>query len=239
MTFPVKHRKPSTPIHQLLDTVLHLLPILAGLVWPQVALSTHPQEALPPQQHLLAFLRLGRLPLALFLPAQEPRASTPEPRVSIPEPRVSSPEPRANSLEPQLPQVDTLQVQVFLDSSPPTLVHQDSFLPCQVNSHQVVHPCHTPFLDSFPPHLELHRGRTQMCLTHKVLLDLACTVRGALVPFPQMEDQDMVEECFPQYPKAPGVHLEGTFLPSLSLAHQEATDLGPWDHTVDPLLQVE
>ncbi len=98
MMFLMKHRKLNTPIHQLLEIGLRPPIILAGLVRPLVALISHPQEALPNQQHL-GFLRLGRLPQVPFNPAQEPRASFPD------------------SL---LPQVDTLQDQAYLDSSPPT-----------------------------------------------------------------------------------------------------------------------
>lgn len=226
MMFLVQHLKQATPIHQLLGTGLRRPPIPAGLVQPLVALSSHPQEALPTRQPLLASPRLGQLPLAPSHLAQEPRDST---------------------LELQLPQLDTLQVRVYLDSSPPTLGLLDSFPPtlelqvsflqCQVSSHQVGRPCHTPFLDSFPPHLERHRVRTRMCLTRQVLLGLACTVQGLLVVSPQMEAQDMQEECFPQYPQGPGVQPQGASHPSP--AHQEATVLGPWDHTVDPQLRVE
>uniref|UniRef100_A0A8C1PT67 Galectin n=1 Tax=Cyprinus carpio TaxID=7962 RepID=A0A8C1PT67_CYPCA len=215
MMFLVKHRKLNTPIHQLLEMGLHPPLILAGLVQPLVALISHPQEALPNQQHL-ASLRLGPLPQVPFHLAQEPRASFPE---------------------PLLPQVDTLQDRAYLDSSPPTLELQDSSLQCQVSSHQVGHPCHTPFLDSSPPHLGLHRAHIQACLTRQVHLDLACTAQEDLVPFHQMEAPDMEEECFPQYHQDPGVHPEGASL--LNLAHREASVQGPWDHTEGLQLQVE
>ncbi|XP_042625246.1 uncharacterized protein LOC109078072 isoform X3 [Cyprinus carpio] len=215
MMFLVQHRKLSTAVHQLLEMGLHHPLILAGLVRPLVALISHPQEALPNQQHL-ASLRLGRLPQVPFQQAQELQASF---------------------LEPLLPQVDTLQDRVYLDSSPPTLELPDSSPRCQVSSHQVGHPCHTPFLDSSPPHLGLHRAHIQMCLSHLVHLGLACTAQEALVPFHQMEAQDMEEECFPQFHQVPGVHPEGASL--LNLALQEASVQGLWDHTEDLQLQVE
>ncbi|KAK2896951.1 hypothetical protein Q8A67_011439 [Cirrhinus molitorella] len=215
MMFLAKHQKLSTPIHRLLEMGLHPPLILAGLVRPLVALISHPQEALPSQQHP-AFLRLGRLLQVPFHPAQEPQASFPE---------------------PLLPRVDTLQDRVYLDSSPPTLELQDSSPRCQVSSHQGGHPCHTPFLDSSPPHLGLHRARIQTCLTHQVHLGLACTAQEVLVLFHQMEAQDMEEECFHQYHKDPGVHPEGGSL--LNLARQEALVQGLWDHTEGLQLQVE
>ncbi len=235
MMFLMKHRKLNTPIHQLLEIGLRPPIILAGLVRPLVALISHPQEALLNQQHL-GFLRLGRLPQVPFNPAQEPRASFPD------------------SL---LPQVDTLQDQAYLDSSPPTLELRDSSPPtlelrdsspptlelrdssprCQVSSHPVGHPWHTPFLDSTLPHLGLHRAHIQTCLTQLVHLCLACTAQEALVPFHQMEAQDMEEECFPQCHQDPGVHPEGASL--LNLAHQEASVQGPWDHMEGLQLQVE
>ncbi len=210
--------------------------ILAGLVQPLVALISHPQEALPSQQHL-AFLRLGRLPQVPFHPAQEPRASFLEPQASFLEPRASFLEPQASFPEPLLPQVDTLQDRAYLDSSPPTLELQDSSPRCRASSHQVGHPCHTPFLDSSPPHLGLHRAHIQTCLTQQVHLGLACTGQEALVPFHKMEARDMEEECFPQYHQDPGVHPEGASL--LNLAHQEASVQGPWDHMEGLQLQVE
>ncbi|KAL0178307.1 hypothetical protein M9458_027201, partial [Cirrhinus mrigala] len=215
MMFLVKHRKLSTPIHRLLEMGLRPPLILGGLVRPLVALISHPQEALPNQQHL-ASLRLGRLPQVPFHPAQAPRASFPE---------------------PLQPQVDTLQDRGYLDSSPPTLELQDSSPQCQVSSHQVGHPCHTQFLDSSPPHLGLHRAHIQMCLTHQDHLGLACTAQEALVPYHQMEAQDMEEECSLQYHQDPGVHPEGGSLPNL--AHQEAMVQDPWAHTEGPQLQEE
>ncbi|KAG1934446.1 galectin-3 [Pimephales promelas] len=221
MMFLVKHQKLGTPIHQLLEMVLRPPLILDGLVRPLVALISHPQEALANQQPPLAFPRAGLLPLVPFHPAQEPRDSFQEPQL----PRVDTLQVRA----------DTLRVRAYLGSSPPTLELQDSFPRCQVSSHQVGHPCHTLFLDSSLPHLGLHRAHIQMCLTHQVSLGLACTVQEALVPFHQMEAQDMQEECFPQYHQGPGVHTEGASL--LNLAHQEATVQGPWDHTEGLQLQ--
>lgn len=216
MMFLVKHRKLGTPIHQLLEMVLRPPLILDGLVRPLVALISHPQEALPNQQPLLASPRLGHLPLVPFHPAQEPRASF---------------------LELPLPRVDTLQDRAYLDSSPPTLELQDSSPQCQVSSHQVEHPCHTLFLDSSLAHLGLHRAHIQMCLTQQVHLGLVCMAQVALVLFHQMEAQDMEEECFLQYHQGLGVHPEGASL--LNLAHQEASVQGPWDHTEGLQLQVE
>lgn len=197
--------------------------ILAGLVQPLAALISHLLEAL---SNLLASPRPGHLPLDPFLLAQEPQASSLEPLL-----------PQASSLEPQLPQADTHQDRAYQDSSLLTLELQDSSPLCQVSSHQVGHPCHILFLDNSPPHLGLHRVPIQTCLTHQVHPDLACTAPEALVPFHQMEVQDMEEECFLQYHQDLGDNQEEAFL--LTQAHQEATVPGPWDHTEDLQLQVE